>query len=67
MISYLTPLAAAFLIIASSMVILTRRDRRRMDDGGPDTMRIEESATRGLRDTRRRAHVYRDRFWREHE
>ncbi len=66
MIYFLIPAAAAVLIIATSTAVLIRRDRRRMA-GDVATMRIESAATRGMRDTRRRAHAYQLRFLRERE
>ncbi|MGV9991537.1 hypothetical protein [Streptomyces sp. NPDC003374] len=62
MLAFLFPLTAAMLIVAAGTAILVRRDRRRMADA-TDTPQIEAAATR---DTRRRAHAYRNRFLREH-
>lgn len=66
MVYFLTPLAAAVLIIAVSTAVLIRRDRRR-PEAGSETLRIETVATAGLRDARRRARAYQNRFLREHE
>ncbi|WP_327368270.1 hypothetical protein [Streptomyces sp. NBC_01217] len=66
MIYFLAPLAAAVLVIAVATAVLIRRDRRR-PEADADTLRIEAAATSGLREARRRAHAYRNRFLREHE
>ena len=63
---FLVPLTVAALIIALGTTVLIRRDRRRLD-AGPETLRIENAATQGLREARRRAHAYQNRFLREHE
>ncbi|MFI5794333.1 hypothetical protein [Streptomyces sp. NPDC051677] len=66
MIYFLVPLAVAVLIVALGTTVLVRRDRRRLG-AGPETLRIENEATLGLRGARRRAHAYQNRFLREHE
>ncbi|AWT44585.1 MULTISPECIES: hypothetical protein [Streptomyces] len=66
MTPFLIPLAIATLIIAAGTAVLTRRDRRRMTNG-TDTLRIETTATQGIRETRRRAHAYHNAFLRERE
>lgn len=66
MISFLIPGALAFLIIAASTAVLIRRDRRRMESSA-EAMRIESAATRGVRDARRRARGYHNRFLRERD
>ncbi|MFD1659157.1 hypothetical protein ACFSL4_13285 [Streptomyces caeni] len=62
--SFLIPLAVAVLIVAVSTVVLVRRDRRRMAPH-PEALRTEAAATRGIRDTRRRAHAHQNHFLRE--
>ncbi|MFF7969365.1 hypothetical protein ACFZC3_28935 [Streptomyces sp. NPDC007903] len=66
MLAFLFPLAVALLIVVAGTAVLVRRDRWRMEDSS-DTLRIEATATRGMRDNRRRAHAHRNRFPREHE
>ncbi|MCX5424256.1 hypothetical protein [Streptomyces sp. NBC_00078] len=63
MMSFLIPLAVAVLIVAACTVVLVRRDRRRME-ASADSLRIEATAHRGLRETRRRARAYQNRFLR---
>jgi hypothetical protein len=45
---------ALVAIVAWAVGVLVRRERRRFE-AGTDTHRIEAAATRGVRDTRRRA------------
>ncbi|GGW17844.1 hypothetical protein GCM10018980_31510 [Streptomyces capoamus] len=66
MTAFLVPLGAALLIVAVSTVVPARRDRRRRA-ASEDSLRIEEAATRGVREARRRAHAYRDAFLCERE
>ncbi|WP_255945141.1 hypothetical protein [Streptomyces odontomachi] len=66
MIYFLIPATIAVLIIAMGTAVLIRRDRRRMA-GDSATMRVEAAATRGIRDTRRRARAHQLRFLRERE
>ncbi|MFJ8112482.1 hypothetical protein [Streptomyces sp. NPDC096132] len=66
MTPFLVPLAVAALVVAVCTTVLVRRDRRRMAES-VESLRIETAATRGLRDSRRRAHAYQNRFLREHD
>ncbi|MFI1034686.1 hypothetical protein [Streptomyces sp. NPDC020951] len=66
MTPFLLPLAVAALIVAVCTVVPARRDRRRMASS-VESFRVEAAATRGLRDTRRRAHAFASRFMREHD
>jgi hypothetical protein len=65
-IAFLIPGAVILLIIAAGMAVLFRRDRRRVESS-VETMRIESAATRGVREARRRAHTYHNRFLRERD
>ncbi|MGW3420109.1 hypothetical protein [Streptomyces phaeochromogenes] len=54
---YLVLAATAVVsIVAAAVTVLVGRQRRRMDFG-PDALRIEAAATRGVRDARRQAHA----------
>ncbi|TFV33211.1 hypothetical protein E4K10_30555 [Streptomyces sp. T1317-0309] len=66
MAHFLVPLAVAAAIVGISTAVLVRRDRRRMA-AGPETLYIEESATPGTGETRRRVRMYQQRFLRERE
>ncbi|NUP19326.1 MAG: hypothetical protein HOZ81_25205 [Streptomyces sp.] len=66
MVCFLVPLAVAVLIIGVSTAVLIRRDRRRLE-AGSETVRLEAAATLGLREARRRARAYGNRFLRERE
>ncbi|WP_416986055.1 hypothetical protein [Streptomyces sp. T028] len=66
MTPFLVPLAVAALVVVVCTTVLVRRDRRRMA-ASVESLRIETAATRGLRDARRRAHAYQNRFLREHD
>ncbi len=66
MTPFLIPLAAAVLIVVVCTAVLVRRDRRRMV-ASAESLRIQTTATRGIRETRRRTHAYGNRFLRERE
>lgn len=57
MVRLLLALVAVALVLAWSVAVLVRRDRRR-SPGSPEARRIEARATRGLRESRRQAHVH---------
>lgn len=46
--------AGVVLVIGAGVIALVRRDRRRLEPGA-DTLRIENTATRGFHESRRQA------------